>query len=245
MIELEVCANSVASCIAARTGGAHRIELCAGLPEGGLTPSYGYTEIALNHCDLPIFPIIRPRGGDFLYDEYELDQMQYDIEYFYELGVAGFVFGALTRGGELDLAANARLIEAADGKPCTLHRAFDMVRDPLKSLDEAVRLGFSRILTSGGAATALEGVDVLKELVRAAGDRITIMAGSGVRPENALEIVTKSGVPALHGTLQTAYDSDMIYRNGRISLGGSDGESEYLMKVTDARKVRALLEQFR
>ena len=245
MIELEVCAASVRSCIAAQRGGAHRIELSAGLSDGGLTPSYSFAEIALENCDLPIYPIIRPRGGDFLYDEYELRQMEYDIEYFYELGVAGFVFGVLTPRGELDLLANARLLDAADGKPCTLHRAFDMVRNPMKSLDEAIRLGFSRILTSGGAASALAGVDQIRELVGAAGDRITIMAGSGIRPENALEVVTRSGVGALHGTLRSTYDSAMVYRNPRVGMGGEGTEKEYLLEATDETKVRSLIEQFR
>lgn len=244
MIELEVCANSVPSCIAAEKGGAHRIELCAGLSDGGLTPSCGFMKTAVQECRLPIFPIIRPRGGDFLYDTYELQQMTEDIRRLGELNVGGFVFGVLTSEGELDLEANSRLLEASNGRPCTLHRAFDMVRDPMKALDEAIRLGFSRILTSGGALSALEGSTLLKELVRESRGRITIMAGSGVRPENALQIVSQTGVTALHGTLQSTYESGMIYRNPRVSMGGDASESEYTLKATDEKKVRALISLF-
>ena len=245
MIELEVCATSVASCIAAEKGGAHRIELCAGLADGGITPSPGFVRQALTKCSLPIFPIIRPRGGDFLYDDDEIEEMECDIRTFGKMGVAGFVFGILTPDGEPDLEANARMLKAANGRPCTFHRAFDMVLDPMDALEKVVRLGFARILTSGGRNSALEGVHLLRELTLAARERIIIMAGAGIRPDNALEVVQKSGVTALHGTLQSPLDSRMLYRNPAVSMGGGNDSEEYLLRVTDKDKVKSLLAQFR
>lgn len=241
-ITLEVCADSVRSCLAAERGGAHRIELCAGLTDGGITPSYGFVLDAVTRCHLPIFPIIRPRGGDFLYDEYEFSQMEEDIKQLRNIGVAGFVFGILTPDGRLDRDRNTHLLGLAKGMPCTLHRAFDMTRDMDEALGDAIDLGFSRILTSGGAPDALTGAGRLRELVKSADDRITIMAGSGVRPENAASIVSASGVSSLHGTLSRTIDGGMTFRNTAVCMGGET--DEYALRVTDEELVRTLLDHF-
>ena len=142
---IEICANSVASCLQAQKGGAYRVELCAGIPEGGTTPSYGETAVARQLLNIKLNIIIRPRGGDFLYSEVEHQAMLHDIEIAKKLGVDGVVFGCLTAEGEIDMERNKELIEAAKGMNVTFHRAFDMCKDPFKSLEKIISLGFDKI----------------------------------------------------------------------------------------------------
>lgn len=243
MVLLEVCANSIASCIAAEKGGAGRIELCAALGEGGVTPSPGMVMGALDAVSIPVFPIIRPRGGDFLYSDLEVQQMLTDIRYYRDLGVQGFVVGALSADGRLDQEICRALIQSADGLPVTLHRAFDMSLDLSSSLEVAIDLGFSRILTSGGKQTAEDGISVLKRLVHQAENRIEVMAGSGVCVENARRIAIETGVRELHGSFQSMSPSGMKYHNPSISMGGSDVADEYQYPMTDVEKVRAVVGQ--
>lgn len=239
MVRLEVCANSIESCIAAQEGGAHRIELCAALGEGGITPSAGMLAGAVKAVDIPIFPIIRTRGGDFLYSDVEVEQMLTDIRYLRKLGAHGFVVGALTADGRLNHEVCKALISEAKGLPVTLHRAFDMTVDLSQSLEEAIELGFSRILTSGGKFSAIDGTHIIRKLVRQACDRIIIMAGSGVRIENAKKIISETGVEELHGSFQSIYSSKMLFKNTDISLGGNI-EDEYSYSMTDSEKVKAI-----
>lgn len=243
MVLLEVCANSIASCIAAEEGGAGRIELCAALGEGGITPSPGMVKGALESVDIPVFPIIRPRGGDFLYSDLEVEQMLADIRYLRDLGVHGFVVGALSADGQLNKEICRALIEAADGLPVTLHRAFDMSLDLSSTLEVAIDLGFSRILTSGGKQTAEEGIPIIRSLVHQANARIEVMAGSGVCVENAQKIANETGVSELHGSFQSMIPSYMAYHNTNISMGGSDLADEYQYPMTDVEKVRAVIRQ--
>ena len=193
MYRFEICANSVASCLAAQEGGAHRVELCAGIPEGGTTPSYGMIRSARESISIALNVIIRPRGGDFLYSEEELREMVYDIRTAKELGADGLVFGCLTLEGEVDMTAMKVLMDAAGDTPVTFHRAFDHSSDPFKALEDIICLGCTRILTSGCRPTALEGASLLSELVRKAGDRIIIMPGCGVKEDNIAEIARLSG----------------------------------------------------
>ncbi len=244
MILLENCANSVQSCIEAERGGAHRIEFCAGLPEGGTTPSFGALKVALQEVRIPIFPIIRPRSGDFIYTDLEVRQMLSDIYAFRELGVAGFVFGALTPDGTLDYEVNRKLLRAAEGVPVTLHRAFDMTRDMGSALEQAIDLGFSRILTSGGQNTAIEGSDVIRKLVQKANNRIIIMAGSGITPDNALDLVSQTGVTEVHGTLQSIIKSPSVFHNPNASMQSRSDVHSYDYPETDSIKVRTLLDHF-
>lgn len=244
MILLENCANSVQSCVEAERGGAHRIEFCAGLPEGGTTPSFGALKVALQEVRIPIFPIIRPRSGDFIYTDLEVRQMLSDIYAFRELGVAGFVFGALTPDGTLDCEVNQKLLRAAEGVPVTLHRAFDMTRDMENALEQAIDLGFSRILTSGGQNTALEGSDAIRKLVHKAGNRIIIMAGSGITPDNALDLVSLTGVTEVHGTLQSTIKSPSVFYNPNASMQSRSDVHSYDYPETDSIKVRTLLNHF-
>ena len=171
--QFEVCANSVESCLAAQTGGANRVELCAGIPEGGTTPSYGEIAMArkvLNTARLHV--IIRPRGGDFLYSPLETKIMLEDIEIARHLGVDGVVFGCLTANGDIDTVAMKELMEASHGLSVTFHRAFDVCRNPDEALEQIIELGCERILTSGQQPTAEQGIPLLKKLHRQAAGRI-------------------------------------------------------------------------
>lgn len=238
---LEICANSIASCIEAEHGGASRVELCAGIPEGGTTPSIGMVACALESVSVPIFPIIRPRGGDFLYSKEEIDTMECDIRMLVDLGVPGIVIGALTPEGRLDKTVCARLIEAAQGRQVTLHRAFDMTANFDEALEDAIALGFDRILTSGGAPTAHEGLATIRHLVQRCAGRISIMPGCGIAVSNIAEIAQESGAHEFHASLRTARQSRMLYRNPRVSMGGTVIIDEYSTTQTDASIVKEVV----
>ena len=174
----EVCANGVESCLAAQEGGADRVELCAGIPEGGTTPSYGEIKVArrlLTSTRLHV--IIRPRGGDFLYTPLEVERMEEDIRMCKQLGVDGVVIGCLNADGSLDMESNRRLVAAAEGMSVTFHRAFDRCNNPHEALNQLISLGIERVLTSGQQPTAEQGIPLLKELNALADSRITILAG--------------------------------------------------------------------
>ncbi len=239
---LEVCAGSYASCMAAARGGADRLELCANLVIGGTTPSPALARQVLRDCRLPVNVLIRPRFGDFLYDEAEMEQMVLEIKAFRALGVNGVVIGALTPDGCLDLEKMKRLMDAAGDLEITLHRAFDMTRDPFQSLEEAVALGCKTILTSGQAPSAPEGAALLKELNARAAGRITIMAGSGVKSGNLPALHEATGILAFHASARKkGLDSGMRYRKQEVSMG-LPSLSEYEVWQTDEKEVRACAE---
>ena len=217
---IEGCVDSYASALAACRGGADRLELCANLSIGGTTPSRALFKQVQRDCAVKINVLIRPRFGDFLYSEAELDEMREEIEAFRDLGANGAVIGVLTPEGELDEGRMRLLMDSAGGMDVTLHRAFDMARDPFAALEAAVRLGCRTILTSGQARNALEGAEVLRELVLRAAGRIEIMAGCGVRRENIRAIYERAGVRSFHTTGRSApLDSGMIYRKPGVSMG--------------------------
>ena len=240
MYKFEICANSVASCIAAQEGGADRVELCAGIPEGGTTPSYGMIRNARKSINIGLNVIIRPRGGDFLYSESEIEEMLYDIHIAKELGADGLVFGCLTPEGDVDIKVMKRLMEAAGETPVTFHRAFDHTSDPLKALEDIIRLGCARILTSGCRPTALEGVSLLAQLVEAAGDRIIIMPGCGVKESNIAETARLSGAREFHFSARESVESGMIFRNPEVAMGTEEDPYGYVQ--TTARRVAATIE---
>ena len=239
MYRFEICANSVASCIAAQEGGADRVELCAGIPEGGTTPSFGMIRTAREAIDIALNVIIRPRGGDFLYSKDELKEMLYDIQAARQLGADGLVFGCLTPEGEVDMEAMRPLMEAAGDTPVTFHRAFDHTSDPFKALEDIISLGCSRILTSGCRPTALEGAPLLAQLVEKAGDRIIIMPGCGVRENNIAEIARLSGAREFHFSARESVESGMIFRNPEVAMGSEDDPYGY--DVTTACRVAATI----
>lgn len=240
MAILEICAGSVESAIAARDGGAQRIELCAALEVGGVTPSAGLIAQARKVKGLVLNVIIRPRAGDFLYNEHEVACMEEDIHTCKLLGVDGVVIGALTAEGDIDTANCKRLIDAADGMSVTFHRAFDMCRAPQKALEELISLGCDRVLTSGQAPTAEAGIALLKELVEQADGRITIMPGCGVNSGNAAKILSETGACEIHASARKNVGSGMLFRHSGVSMGNPDSD-EYARKETDVNEVRAIV----
>lgn len=196
-VRLEVPVDSLESALAARDGGADRIELCGALSEGGLTPSLGLIEAARAHLSIPIHVMIRPRAGDFCYSELELVAMRRDVQLAQNAGCNGVVFGFLNTDGSIDADRTKLLLDAARPLSVTFHRAFDLTPDPLEALQTLIELGADRVLTSGQAGAALEGVDLISELVKAARGRIIVMPGGGVE-QGLEEIVQKSGVREVH-----------------------------------------------
>lgn len=242
---IENCANSAESAVRAELGGAYRVELCAGMPEGGTTPSYGEIKVAREAIGIKLNVIIRPRGGDFCYSARELEVMRYDIEMARSLGVDGLVFGCLTPSGDVDVEAMRGLMTAAGDTPVTFHRAIDMCRDMSQALEDIVALGCRRILTSGGAATALEGIDRLAHLVHLAAGRIIIMPGSGVGAANIARLAQETGAVEFHFSARVDEDSPMIYRHEGVSMGGTVIIDEYKRSLTSAKKIREALEVLR
>ncbi|MGH9388602.1 MAG: copper homeostasis protein CutC, partial [Vicinamibacteria bacterium] len=185
---IEVCVDSVESAVAAEKGGAARVELCCALLEGGLTPSAGAIALARKSLRIGLNVIIRPRGGDFLYTEAEHEVMLRDIDTAKGLGGDGVVIGVLTSSGEVEVDRTRELLERARPMAVTFHRAFDMTRDPFAALDTLVKLGIDRILTSGQEESAMEGLDLLRELVSRAGDRIVVMVCGNLSEKNIVKI---------------------------------------------------------
>lgn len=235
---IEICANSAQSCVEAEAGGARRVELCAGIPEGGTTPSYGEicTVQALT-SQIDINVIIRPRGGDFLYTPAEVQSMLYDIEMAKKLKVHGVVFGCLTKEGDIDVPLMRRLIEASQPLSVTCHRAFDVCREPFQALEQLIDLGCDRILTSGQQPDAVRGIPMIKELVRRAHGRIIIMPGCGVREDNIAQIEAETGATEFHTSARSIVYSKMEYRNENVPMGSSPVTSEFETVQTDRHKV--------
>ena len=233
---LEICADSFESAKAAWEGGADRIELCQNLIIGGTTPSpYLFRQIHEKN-PIRIHVLIRPRFGDFLYSEEEIQVMEEEIKMYREMGAEGVVIGALTPEGRLDKAQLSRLMKAADGMSVTLHRAFDMCRDPREGLQDAIDLGFHRILTSGQKNSALEGWEVLSELRKESAGKIRIMAGAGVSPRNIPQIYEKTGIMEYHMSGKITVESGMKYRKEGVSMG-LPSFSEYQLFRTDKGQV--------
>jgi copper homeostasis protein len=215
-MELEVIGFDLASCLIAETHGANRIELCANPHEGGTTPSYGVIRVARQNTSIQLFPIIRPRGGDFLFSGLEFQSMITDIQQCEQLGCDGVVIGMLTEDGFVDVDRCAELIKHAGAMQVTFHRAFDRVKDPMQALEEIIDLGCMRILTSGLRPDIDLGREMLRTLVDAAGDRITIMPGSGVRSNNVLELARFTGATAFHSSARSSHPTTMKYINSSM-----------------------------
>lgn len=211
--ELEVIAFDIQSCQLAADNGADRIELCANPHEGGTTPSYGMMKAARKSTQIQVFPIIRPRGGDFLYSSAEFEAMKDDIKAAQDIGCEGVVIGILNDDGSVDIERCQELVELANGMNVTFHRAFDRVNDALKSLEQIIAIGCKRILSSGLTPTAIEGIPMLKTLVSQADGRIKIMPGSGVRSENIMQLAEETGAICFHSSARNSLESQMNYFN--------------------------------
>ena len=223
--------DSAAGARAAAQGGADRIELCAALEIGGITPSAGMLEAVVDVISTHV--LVRPRGGDFRYDKYEIRVMAKDIEHAIDRGAESVVVGALTDDGDIDLPAMVRLLGAAADTPVTFHRAFDSVRDPLAALDELMELGVDRLLTSGCRPTAAEGIDAIAEFVRRCGDELSVMPGSGVTAGNATSIVLATGAREIHFSAKSPAPPA---RGNLVSVGPFDHGPRYL---TDVERVKS------
>ncbi len=235
---IEACVDSYASCMAAAKGGADRLELCANLAIGGTTPSAAVFKQVQRDCDVKINVLIRPRFGDFLYTEPEMEEMCEEIKMFRDLGANGVVIGTLTPDGQLDLEKMRRLMDCAGGIDVTLHRAFDMTRDPYETLEAAVSLGCKTILTSGQEKDVVAGKDTLKGVYAKAAGRIDIMAGCGVKKWNIQEIHDHTGIIVFHTTgRKDPLDSGMVYRKSTVFMG-LPSLSEYEVWQTDEQEFR-------
>lgn len=239
---VEVCAFSLESGLTAQSAGARRIELCGGISEGGTTPSAGLIQLACQQLTIPVYVMIRPRGGDFLYTETELDVMRADIAVAKQLGADGLVFGVLKADGTVDEAQTRRLVELASPLPVTFHRAFDLSYDPAEALEAVIRTGAASILTSGQQASAEAGFSLLQTLVQQADNRIAIMAGAGVTTRNAAQLA-KAGVNALHLSGKVSVDSPMLYRRPAVPMA-SAALAEYERIEASADAIRGVVNQF-
>ena len=235
-ITLEVCCYDIESAINAMEGGADRVELCADRHLGGTTPSYGTMEVVRKHLNIPVFTMIRPRGGDFLYSAQELEAMMFDIQMAKELGMEGVVLGALDKHGQINEEALRPLIEIASPLQVTFHRAFDLTPDATKSLQILISLGINRVLTSGQANTVAEGVELLEHLVSVADGKIKVMPGAGFNEENIVEIMQKTKASECHVSASGTRSSYMEYQHQGVLMG--DAESEYSLTIADPNKVK-------
>ena len=233
--KLEVIGFNIQGCIAAQLSGADRIELCDNPGDGGTTPSYGFIKAARKKLQIALFPIIRPRGGDFLYSDEEFEIMKADVKTCKELGCDGVVTGMLNADGTVDKERCSQLVELAYPLGVTFHRAFDRTVDPFKAMEEIIELGCERILTSGLKPTALEGIEIITALIKQADNRIIIMPGSGVRSDNIIELAKKTSATEFHTSARMNVDSNMTYANEMMK--------ESLRSVTvDEVEVKRLIE---
>lgn len=234
---LELCVETLANAEIAARGGAHRIELCAGLADGGVTPSLGLVEQVLAAIQIPVHCMIRPRGGDFCYTAGELRAMERDIALAKSAGAAGVVLGVLTPEGKVDVAATRHLVEAARPMRVTFHRAFDVIADLDAALEDVIAAGADIVLTSGGAERIAEGVEVVARLVKRAGTRIEIMGGSGVRIQNAAALYEATGVAALHASLRHR----LCAEGSQPAYVLPDAPPGYELREEDVRALAAVL----
>ena len=243
--KLEICVDSAISALNAQSAGADRIELCDNLGEGGTTPGYGMIISARNNLSIGIHVLIRPRGGDFLYSDTEYDIMRRDIELCGENGIDGIVTGILLPDGTIDVERTARLIEFAYPMTATFHRAFDMCADSVRGIEDVIATGASRLLTSGQQNKALDAVELIRQLVIQAGERLIVMPGGGIDETNAAQIITATKAKELHLTGRMEIDSEMIFRRQGISMGSLPGNPEFKRKIADPEKIKKIIESLK
>lgn len=234
--KLEVIAFTIESCSVIERAGAHRIELCDNPGEGGTTPSYGFLKLAREKVSIDLYPMIRPRGGDFLYSDDEFELMKKDVLLSKEIGCDGVVIGLLNADGTVDKKRSAALIDLAYPLGVTFHRAFDRVRDGFEALETLIEIGCERILTSGLTPNVTEGAAMLAQLVKAADERIIIMPGSGVRSNNIAELAKQAGAVEFHTSARTMITSQMNYLNAAM-------KEELKAVIADENEVKRTIEE--
>lgn len=241
---LEACADSVRSAIEAEKGGASRVELCSNLIIGGTSPGAALLRQVKENTDLEVRALLRPRFGDFCYDQYEFEIMKEEAAMYKDLGADAIVTGILCPDGSLDVARMEELIQIADGTKVALHRAFDVCRDPYQTMEQAIRLGIQTILTSGQKNSAWEGRELIRDLVKKSNGRIEILAGAGISPDTIRELIPYTGATSYHMSGKVTKDSRMEFRMKGVSMG-FPGFSEYEIWQTDADNIRHAVEVFR
>lgn len=235
---LEVIGFNIESCILAQAAGAHRIELCDNPGEGGTTPSYGFIKAAREKVHIQLYPIIRPRGGDFFYSDAEFEVMKADVQICKTLGCDGVVIGILHADGTVNKPRCRELVQLAYPMGVTFHRAFDRVKDAAQALEDIIEIGCERILTSGLVPNALDGAGTLAALIQQADDRIIIMPGSGVRADNIIELAQKTGAIEFHTSARMNIESKMDHKN--------EGMQESLRSVSlDVDEVKKIIVQLK
>ena len=238
---LEACVANVESAIAAQQAGANRLELCNVLGAGGITPSHGLIELVKKKISIPVHVLIRPREGDFLFSDDEFEIMKRDVEVCKELNVAGVVIGILNADGSVDVSRCAELIAIAKPMSVTFHRAFDLTADAFNSLEDIIKLGCNRILTSGQRATAVHGAGFISGLIQQANGRIIIMPGGGITPKNISQLKKISGANEFHLSARAFKESNMLYRNEFVIMSGDDVD-EYSYEVLDPEQFKKVKE---
>ncbi len=240
-IMVEVVVDTVQSAVAAERGGAGRVELCASLVEGGITPSGGMIAEVRARVDLPVYVMVRPRGGDFLYSESEFAVMRRDIATAQELGADGVVFGLLRPDGTVDAERTTRLVEEARPLDVTFHRAIDVSRDALEAVDDLARIGVDRVLTSGQARTALAGTRTIVRMIERAAGRLVILPGGRISETNAARIVELTGAREIHVRAAQQVRSEMKHRNRQLTFRAQPLASDYVAEYTDAHRIRKIV----
>jgi len=239
--QIEVCIDNLESLTYAIQGGANRIELCSSLALGGLTPSFGLMKQAANLASIPIYAMIRPRQGDFLYDAHDMESMLYDIDAAAEAGLQGIVFGMLTPKGDVDVHQAQRIVNHArlNGLGVTFHRAIDQCKDYKKAIENIAELGCERVLTSGLAASADLGKAIIEDMVRIANGRLSIMAGAGVTSSNVADIVTQTGIKEVHLSGKSSRPSKMERVASRAKMGNQSLD-DFVVPVTNPEAIQAV-----
>ena len=242
-MRFEICVDSIAGVRAAREAGADRVELCANLVEGGTTPSLGAIHAARTVRELRLHVMIRPRGGDFLYDDDELAQMAADIAVAKAQGADGVVLGLLLPDGSIDVEHTAHLVAAARPLAVTFHRAFDLAQDAIPALDALIALGVERVLTSGQEETAIKGAGLIRELIAHADGRIIVMPGGGINVGNARLVARQTGCREMHFAAREPTASAMRFRRPSIAMGGTAPADEYARTTTSVAAIRSIIER--
>ena len=237
---LEVCCGSVKHAVSAAQAGAQRVELCDNLVEGGTTPSSGMIRLSVETVKVPVMVMIRPRGGDFLYTDLEFEVMLRDIANVKNSGANGVVFGILNPDGTIDMERSSRLVDAARPLQVTFHRAFDVTRDLIESLDTLCEMAVDRVLTSAGSACLRQALPLLSELVVAGGDSIKIMGCGGVEPSHVDELLVATGITELHVGATRSVESQMQYQVNNLFMGRSHRPDEYVLEEVDMEFVERM-----
>ena len=233
---IEIATTDFITTQSAVEGGADRIELCAALSEGGTTPSHGMIKVCREKFDVELFPIIRPRSGDFLFRDEEFQIMMHDVLLCKQVGCDGVVIGLLNKDGSIDIRRTTKLIQAAYPMEVTFHRAFDRCREPFEALEQLIEVGCSSILTSGQQPAAPQGIELIGQLIKAANQRIIVMPGSGVRKENIKELAVKTGAVEFHSSLRSKQKSHMQF----VHPAFAGSEESFTNPAVDVEEVKAL-----